>query len=511
MTTFRHDASAEAPRGGPRGPHRGAPLADRDVADLRRWVAGPVLLPDDPGFAAEFAGYNSARVERPALAVGATGTVDVAVALAFARDRGLTVAVANTGHGRARSADGALLLNVSRMTDLTVDPAARVVRVGAGVPARRVAEAAAEHGLAAPVGSSGQVGLVGYALGGGLPVLGRTLGWAAERVRALELVTPDARTLRVTAESDPELFWAVRGGRDNFGVVTELELELVPLRTFFGGGLHFAAETEERLAELLGAYAAWTGGLPRQMHSSLAVVPFPDVPQLPPPLRGRRVAHLRVAWTGAPAEGEALLAGWRERGPLAVSWGELPATAVRTLHQEPDDPAPFTQDSALLDRVDDAVVRAFAEAAGPGAGRAHVVEVRHLGGALAQPAGRPFPGVRRSASHLLSAVSILLGPDGTPEATGAVRGRLFDAVAGRSLGRLGNFTGGGEDMSAAVAADAYEPAELARLRAVKARLDPGNAFRHNANIEPAGPLEGDTGDRPSPAGSVRGASGTMGR
>ncbi|WP_158621507.1 FAD-binding oxidoreductase [Streptomyces triticirhizae] len=481
MTTFRHDTSPEAPRGGPHP----TPLADRDVADLRRRVTGPVLLPDDPGFAAEFAGYNSARVERPALAVGATDTVDVAVALAFARDRGLTVAVANTGHGRARSADGALLLNVSRMTALSVDPAAGLARVGAGVPARRVAEAAAEHGLSAPVGSSGQVGLVGYTLGGGLPVLGRTLGWAAERVSALELVTPDARTLRVTEHSDPELFWAVRGGRDNFGVVTELEMELAPLRAFFGGGLHFAAETEERIAELLHAYAAWTEGVPQETHSSLAVVPFPDVSQLPPPLRGRRVAHLRVAWTGAPAEGEALLAGWRERGPLAVSWGELPATAVTALHQEPDEPAPFTRDSALLDRVDDAVVRAFAEAAGPGAGRAHILEVRHLGGALARPAGRPFPGVRRSASHLLNAISVLLGPDGTPEATGAVRRRLFDAVAGRSLGRLGNFTGGGDDMPAAVAADAYAPAELARLRAVKARLDPGNAFRHNANVPPA--------------------------
>ena len=178
---------------------------------------------------AEAAGFNTAVVHRPDLVVAARAVADVAAAVAHARRTGTRVAVQATGHGAARPLEGGVLVSTRAMQEVSVDPVARTARVAAGVRWRAVIDAAAPYGLAPLSGSSSGVGAVGYTLGGGMGHLGRRHGFSADHVRRVELVTADGRIRSVTADSDPELFWAVRGGQARFGIVTELEIDLVPV------------------------------------------------------------------------------------------------------------------------------------------------------------------------------------------------------------------------------------------------------------------------------------------
>jgi len=197
--------------------------------EMKSRVRGQVLLPGEQGYDAEWAGWNQIIEHHPKMIVVATGPEDVAAAVRYAASADLPVAVQATGHGPSVPTDGAVLINTRRMTELEVDPVAGTARIGAGVKGGTVLREAAPHGLAPLVGSTPDIGIVGYLTSGGLPMLGRRYGFAADHVRALELATADGRLRRATAEEHPELFWAVRGGKGNFGVVTAVETDLMPV------------------------------------------------------------------------------------------------------------------------------------------------------------------------------------------------------------------------------------------------------------------------------------------
>src|ERR1700755_1470721 len=201
-----------------------APVTAEDVDRLSGGVAGPVLRPGDGGYADEADGFNLAFRHKPTLIVGAANASAGQEAVRFAGDHALPVAVVATGHGPSIVADGAVLITTRRMTGMTVDPARQVARVEAGVRWRQAVDQAATMGLAPLCGSSPTVGVVGYTLGGGLSVtMGRAYGWARDQVRALDVVPADGELRNVSPESDSDLFWALRGGKSNFGVVTAME------------------------------------------------------------------------------------------------------------------------------------------------------------------------------------------------------------------------------------------------------------------------------------------------
>jgi FAD/FMN-containing dehydrogenase len=192
---------------------------DPPLEDLVRRVAGPVLARDDPRVAEEVATFNLAFTHRPAVVVGATRAEDVAAAVSWAFANGLPVAAQATGHGPVRAVEDALLVTTSRMRSVEVDAERRTAKVGAGVRWADVIGASAPYGLTGVSGSSSSVGVVGYSLGGGMG-LGRQYGFGADLVLSVELVTPDGRIRYVDADTEPDLFWAVRGGKANFGVIT---------------------------------------------------------------------------------------------------------------------------------------------------------------------------------------------------------------------------------------------------------------------------------------------------
>ncbi|GAC83464.1 putative oxidoreductase [Gordonia paraffinivorans NBRC 108238] len=196
------------------------------LGTLMSEVSGPVLTPTDEGYATELGGFNLIAAPAADLVVGATNAHDVALAVRYARANGFRVGARATGHGLPIEGRGTVVVTTSRLNSITVDPVARTARVGAGVRWRDVVAATTPHGLTGVVGSSSSVGVVGYTLGGGLSPLGRRFGWAADHVRSIELVTADGVVRSVDASAGSDLFWAILGGRDGFGIVTAIEFEL---------------------------------------------------------------------------------------------------------------------------------------------------------------------------------------------------------------------------------------------------------------------------------------------
>ncbi|MFI7658586.1 FAD-binding oxidoreductase [Micromonospora parva] len=458
----------------------GTPITGDAAVRLTAQTVGPVLLPGDERYDVECASYNLAIPQQPALVVGATNAADVQAAVRFAAEQGLPVAVLATGHSALPSA-GALLITTRRMDAVVIDVEARTARIEAGVRWQQVVDATAKHGLAPLSGAAPTVGAVSYTLGGGLSPIGRTFGFAADHVRLIELVTADGELRTVTATDEPELFWALRGGKGNFGVVTALEFDLFPVSQIYGGGLFFPGE---QAAEVLNGWGRWTAGVPDELTSSVALLQLPPVPEVPEPLRGRLVAHVRIAYLGAAEDGERLIAPLRAIAPTLIdSVTDMPYSAVGSIHADPPTPIPFVDRSALLREFTPELVDTIIAQAGPGTGSPlTVLEIRHLGGAFDR---RPEPTNAidlRGAAFSFYAVAI-----GGPDQAAAFQdylNRLVQAIQPWSTGgRFVNFLGASDATAEGVAA-AYPAETYERLVAVKRSYDPTNIFRVNHNIIP---------------------------
>ncbi|SES10858.1 FAD/FMN-containing dehydrogenase [Streptomyces sp. yr375] len=458
---------------------------DADVAALRERVRGRTLLPGDDGFAARCAGFQTAYRHRPSVLVRAADPEDVVAAVAYAAARDLPVAVQATGHGLSVPTDGGLLIDTAGLSGVTVDAPARTARIGAGTRFAAVVEAAARHGLAPLNGSAPGAGAVGYVLGGGLGLLAREFGYAADRVGSIDIVTADARPRHVTARSEPELFWALRGAGANFGVVTGMDIDLVPVSRLYGGELVFDLA---RTPDLLADYLRWTETLPDELTSSVSLLDHPDLPLFPATVRGRFTAHVRIAYTGDGRTGERLVAPLRALGPrLSDTVAEMPYTECGAIYNDPPMPHAYQGDNILLRAFGPEQAAEVTRLAGAGTGLPCVVDVRHLGGALGRPAAVPNAVGHRAARYLLRVLTPLMGAE--PDAAAGVRDKVLGALAAESVGgRFQNLVYGGCANGApkAPAQDFWEPADHRRLSALKAEIDPANLFRFNRNIEPAG-------------------------
>ncbi|MDJ1132276.1 FAD-binding oxidoreductase [Streptomyces iconiensis] len=468
-----------------RRPDVAGPSDVSDPSDVSRpsglsGLTGPAYEPGDAGYEAEVAPLNRAVVQRPALVVGAACAEDVAAAVRYAVGTGRAVSVMATGHGPSVAASGHVLITTRRMDAVRVDPEARICVVGAGARWRDVLARTTPHGLAPLNGSSPAVGAVGYTLGGGVGLLGRRFGYAADHVRSLDVVTADGRTRHVTAADDPDLFWALRGGKGNFGVVVAMETDLFPVARFYGGGLYFDASHGP---EALRTYVEWTRKVPEEMSSSVLLIRYPDHPSSPAPLRGHFVTHVRVAHTGPRDEGERLVAPLRGVGPrLLDTVAETPYSAIGTVHHEPtEEPYSAFDRATTLGPLDRAGAEALLSLAGPSAGAPYIVELRHHGGAYGRVPRVP------SAVGAREAEFTLYSGTGPGEEERAAQLALFEKMRPWGAGAAFlNFSG--PDQSApGIVATAYAPGDHARLVRLKQRYDPGNVFRVNHNIRPGGP------------------------
>ncbi|MEW1551255.1 bagremycin/ferroverdin biosynthesis FAD-dependent oxygenase BagG/FevA2 [Streptomyces tsukubensis] len=455
----------------------GKSMARPAAAELSERLHGRVLLPGDDDFALELDGFNPITEHAPDLIAIVAGAADVREAVAFAARRRWPVSVQATGHGPSTAADGGLLISTRKLRGVHIDPVTRTARVEGGTQWFEVIRAAAEYGLAPLSGSSPLTGVIGYTLGGGLGLMARKYGYAADLVTALEIVTADGQAHRATAGHNTDLFWAVRGGKGNFGVVTAVEFELVEVARLYGGGLFFAGRSAP---EVLHTWREWTASLPEELTSSLALLRLPDIETIPPFLRGRLTVHIRIAYLGTAEEGDRLVAPLRAAAPLvADTLAEIPYTRSAEIHNDPTEPIPYGERSMMLRVLDGAAVDVLLGLAGPGADCIDlVVELRHLGGAAGRLPEVPNAVDHRDAAFALTTLSF---PDDRPPL-------VVDGMAPWSTGRCYlNFLSSPDTTD--FAERGYEPATFARLAEIKARYDPHNLFRFNHNIvpRPAGP------------------------
>lgn len=309
-------------------------------------------------------GFQAGYRHRPDVVVRAETAADVGAAVEYAATHRLPLAVQATGHGLSLPLPGGVLVSTRRMAKVRIDPVARTAWIEAGVRWGEVVEAAARYGLAPLSGSGPGVGAVSYTLSGGIGLLAREFGWAADHVRAAELVTADARVRHVTAERDPELFWALRGGGGGFGVVTGLEIGLVPVERFYGGQLIYDGALAE---DVLEAWRQWTATVPDELTSSVTLLSYPDLPVLPGHLRGRYVAQVQIAYDGTGAEGERLVAPLRAAGPrISETLRTMPYAESASVYNEPDRPHSYQGGNALFgERLPDrAALRSVLELTG---------------------------------------------------------------------------------------------------------------------------------------------------
>lgn len=374
--------------------------------------------------------FQTGIAHRPAIVVPVTGPDDVAAAQARARREGLAVTVHATGHGLRLPCDGGLLIDTAPMATVTVDPAGRTVRAGAGAGWAEVVAAAARHGLRPPNGSAPSVGVAGYLFGGGLGLTARSDGWAADHVRAVELVDAEGAPRVVTAASDPGRFARLRGtGPDEGDVVTAVTVGLLPVTGFTGGHLVRVLGPADEPGDPapLHAWAEWTADLPADVTPAVGVVPYPDLPFLPAHLRGRRVLQVSVAGTGGVERTDELLAPLRS----AVSWdddtvGPLDPLEFARVHAEPESPHAYLGDGLLVDGLDPAGLGRVAARTGPMV----VTGIRQLGGAAGRAPAVADTVRGRDAAYLVGA----LAPFGDDTVPANRAWAEVDAV-------LGGFTG----------------------------------------------------------------------
>ncbi|MET0579097.1 MAG: FAD-binding oxidoreductase, partial [Ilumatobacteraceae bacterium] len=352
------------------------------IAALRHRVDGDVFVPGEAGYDEASLAWDRAIAHRPAVVVVAENVGDVIATVVFAADLGQGLGVQASGHGVVSPVDGVLLVT-SRLQEVVVDAEERTAWVAAGSTSGAVVSAAQAHGLAPLVGSSPGVGMVGYAMGGGLGWLARRYGPACDAVRSFEVVTPDGSLVRACRTENPELFRALCGGAGACGVVTDMEIALVPVTDVYAGNLYYPADAA---ADVVARWSAWAADAPAELTSAVVMMNYPPLPEVPEELRGRSFAVVRGCWCGPLEDGRALLDGWRAALPPAIdAWGEMPFADVAAISQDPVDPMPFVGSGGWLDRVDAGVGTVVAAATFPAAGPPPLVfsEIRHLGGAVA--------------------------------------------------------------------------------------------------------------------------------
>lgn len=467
-------AAPTSPR--PRADFHGA------IDDFRARFSGTVLSTSDEGYDTARLGWNLAHEQRPALIAVAATTADIATAVRFAARNGLPVAIQATGHGQGRAANGALLIVTANVTEVTIDPVAETAYVAAGAKWGAVLAPAQRHGLAPLLGSTTDVGAVGYTLGGGMGWLARRYGLASDHVLAFDLVTPDGIELRASAGENPELFWALKGGgTGSLGVITGMEIRLFPVTTVYAGNLLYPIELAR---DVLVRWREWAAQAPRELTSSVTLMNFPPLEDVPEPLRGRSFAIVRGAWSGDVAGGEALVDQWRAwRAPEFDMWGEMPFSAADTISNDPVDPLPALVTTEWTNDLTDDVIDTLITTASPAPGQPPLLafaEVRHAGGAVRELAATAANRVGRQDEFLLELVGMIPAPEVAPALEALLVRARADLAPHVTGATYLNFTEGAErgDRSAS----AFGAEEAARLADLKRTFDADNRFRHGIEL-----------------------------
>jgi FAD/FMN-containing dehydrogenase len=436
-----------------------------------------LLTQDDASWDVQREAFNALVDQQPAAIATPQSAEDVANTIRTAAAEGKRVAAQRTGHAAAAlgSLADSVLVRTTGLTGIGIDVERRRARVGAGTLWGELVPKASELGLAALHGSTPTVCISGYSLSGGVSFYGREFGLACNRVTAVELVTADGEQRRVDADHEPGLFWALRGGGGNFGMVTALEFDLLEMPERYAGALFFPVE---QASEVLHGWRQWTEAAPEQATSVGRLMNFPPIPEIPDPFRGKSFAVIEVIYNGDESSGAELVAPLRGLGtPAMDTIATVPPAGIVDLHMDPPEPSPWAGTSALTRELDAAAIDAILAAVGPGSGSQLVsVEMRHCGGALSRAPEGAGALATLPGAFLLFGVGIVPVPEAMAPTQRWLAG-LRDAVEPYRSGNYLNFCEDATDLETAFPAET-----VARLRELKRRYDPENLFHVNHAI-----------------------------
>ncbi len=453
------------------------PTLVNTIHDLRRNLAGQAYLPDDEGFAQAMAGWNLLVQHQPAMIVSVQNESDVQAAVRFAEFHNLPIAVQATGHGQFRTCNGGLLLDVSALNSVEIDPSAKTAKIGGGTQWMDVIEKAAPHNLLAISGSSPHVGVVGYTLGGGYGILSRKYGLGVDQVLSLQLVDAQGDVMTVSPEENSELYWAILGGGGAFGVVTQIEVRLHDQPSILGGSVMFDAS----LADIVyPAYLQFTKQAPEEVTSALSMMTFPPVPFIPEFLHGRSMLIFSATALGDLADAEAMLAPIRDLpGAEFDAFRPMTYSDTHAVFSDPVEPLPATCRGVLLKDLDEDSLRTVLAEVGPASESANLMfRIRHYGGAVSR-GGRHENSIgrQRQANYILYFLGVPMGPV-TLEQMHEQAERVFQAIQPHVLSRGPlNWLGEG-NVTGDQVKQVFSPEEYMRQLAAKLAVDPKNRFRY---------------------------------
>ena len=448
------------------------------IAALKSGFSGTLILPSD-------AGYDTARTvmyggndKRPGAIARVKTTADVQRVVNVARDTGVEFAIRSGGHSNAghSTSEGGLVLDLRDMRAISVDPTSRTLTAETGATAIEVTKAALEHGLVVGFGDAGTVGISGITLGGGVGYLVRKWGLTIDSLLAAEIVTADGRLLTASATENPDLFWALRGGGGNFGVVTRLTYALKALPEFTGGMLCLPATPETVAGFVAAAQAA-----PEELSTIANVMPAPPMPFLPPDVVGKMVILGMLAYAGPAADAEKALAPFRA---LAKPYADFVKPGPYTQMYPPEDPdyhPTATARNMFMDRIGLAEATRIVDTLQASDAMFKVAQIRVLGGAYARVPVEATAYGHRKAPIMVNLAAFYTTPEDKLKREAWVDQFMADLTQ-ETKGAYVNFLSAEGDNRVR---GAYPGAIWDRLRQIKRQYDPRNLFRLNQNIAPA--------------------------
>jgi FAD/FMN-containing dehydrogenase len=446
-----------------------------DVHDLRDGFNGRILLPDDDAYDDTRKVWNALIDRRPSAIMRCADQSDVVRAIRFARERALQVTVRGGGHNVAglAVADGAVMIDLAGLRGVTVDPEGRTATVQGGALWGDVDGATSEHGLHVTGGHVSTTGVGGLTLGGGIGWLHRKCGLTSDNLLSAELVTADGKIVVASDTDSEELFWGLRGGGGNFGVVTSFTFRLHPVDVILGGFLLFP---RDRAKEVIEAYDRFVDTCPDELTTGVMMTAAPEEDPIPPELQGQQIVQIVVVHCGDLQDAERAVKPLRDLGPAADLIQPMPYTAIQTAFDEGFRAGQLVYwKSANLNTLDGAVdsivdTEAFATV------------LMNMGGAIAAPAEDSTAFSQRRARYTYLSIGLTDEAAEVETQKSNVR-TAFDTVEPYTSGAYINFLG--VDEARGGASTAYSSAAVDRLARIKKTYDPDNFFSVNTNIVPA--------------------------
>jgi FAD/FMN-containing dehydrogenase len=451
-----------------------------NLEELKARIKGSVLTAGSEEFDEARTPWLLSVNQWPAVIVIAENVLDIVEAVRFAKENGLKVAVKNTGHGVGLPANEGMLIVVSSLKRVNVDPDKKTAHIEAGAKWIDVLEKAQMEGLAPLMGSSSDVGAIGYTMGGGMGWLARKFGLSVDNVLSFDVVTAAGELIHASKSENADLYWALCGCGAAFGVIVAMEIRLFQVETVYAGSLMYPREAA---SEVFGRYREWIQDIEDDWTTTISIENYPPLPMVPEFLQGKSAVVVRGCYAGPIEKGEEMIRSWLDwKEPMANLFGAIPFKDADTISDDPKDPIPATARSLIVNELSDDVISILLKLAFPQneSTPLFATEIHHGGGAMARADNNAVSYSQHDAPFILNMVGLIPNPEASLAYTEIANVMKSEMEPYSTGGVYLNFLSGDEKWNQTK--DAFTPEAFKRLITLKNRYDPENLFCFSLNI-----------------------------